>query len=158
MQNMDMLQPYLNKVDDWYLEQRYIERAPSYFGRWLCQIDILWPGHLDHTLEEQLDNILTLDERDEVLRLDVILRGKLLIPSKADEVYVALEVSVTINQYDVKWAYNRATLLRRLGLQVVAVVAGETIEADAVAAAEANAVAILQNGKRQGWEQALAAA
>ncbi|MEZ4733434.1 MAG: hypothetical protein R3E79_40580 [Caldilineaceae bacterium] len=152
------MQPRLAKADGWQLEQRYIERAPSYFGRWLRQIDVLWPGRLDRTLEKQLDDVLTPAEKDEVLRLDAIFRGKATVAGEATEVYVALEASVTVNQYDVERAYERAALLRRLGLHVVAVAAGEMIEAEAEEMAQANAVALFQNGKRQGWEQALAAA
>ncbi|MCE7986752.1 MAG: hypothetical protein DYG89_36725 [Caldilinea sp. CFX5] len=153
-----VMQPRLAKADGQLLEQRYIERASSYFGRWLRQIEVLWPGRLNRTLEEALDNKLTPDEKDEVLRLDAILRGKAALPTGADEVYVALEVSVTVNQYDVERAANRAALLRRLGVRVVPVVAGEAIEAEAITAAQSSAVAILRNGRRQGWEQALAAA
>ena len=156
--SLDTMQPSFARTDDWYLEQRYIERAPSYFGRWLQQIDVLWPGHLNRALEKQLEDTLTSDEKDEVLRLDAIFRGKAMRANESVEVYVALEASVTVNQHDVERAYERATLLRRLGLPVVAVVAGEIIEADAEVAAQTNAVAILQNGKRQGWEEALAAA
>ena len=156
--SLDRMQPSFARTDDWYLEQRYIERASAYFGRWLRQIDVLWPGHLNRALEKQLDDILTSEEKDEVLRLDAIFRGKAMRTGESVEVYVALEASVTVNEHDVERAYERAILLRRLGLPVVAVVAGEIIEADAEVAAQTNAVAILQNGKRQGWEQALAAA
>ncbi|MDQ3249931.1 MAG: hypothetical protein M3Q45_12095 [Chloroflexota bacterium] len=156
------MQPRLARADGWQLEQRYVERAPSYFGRWLRQISVLWPGRLERTLEQQLDATLSPEERDEVLRLDAILRGK--TPPSAqdssaqDEIYVALEASVTINQNDVERAGVRAALLRRLGVRVVAVVAGEAIEQAAEADAQANAVAILRNGTRHGWEAALAAA
>ncbi len=156
------MQPRLARADGWQLEQRYVERAPGYFGRWLRQISVLWPGRLERTLEQQLDATLSPEERDEVLRLDAILRGK--TPPSAqdssaqDEIYVALEASVTINQNDVERAGVRAALLRRLGVRVVAVVAGEAIEQAAEADAQANAVAILRNGTRHGWEAALAAA
>ena len=146
------------KIDDWHLEQRYVERAPSYFGRWLRQIDVLWPGRLDRKLEEKLDELLNLDEKDEVLRLDAILRGKTQQPIAQAEIYVALEASVTVNMNDVERVAERAALLRRIGVRVVAVVAGEVIERDADEYAQANGVAILQNGKRRGWEQALAGA
>lgn len=119
---------------------------------------MLWPGRLDRVLEKALDDALTPAEKEEVLRLDAIFRGKATVAGETVEVYVALEASVTVNQHDVERAYERATLLRRLGLRVVAVAAGEIIEVDAEAVAQTNAVAILQNGKRQGWEQALAAA
>jgi hypothetical protein len=152
------MQPRVAKADGWQLEQRYVERAPSYFGRWLRQITVLWPGRLDRNLEQQLDTNLTPEEKDEVLRLDAILRGKTQHSGGQDEVYVALEASVTVNQSDVARVHKRATLLRQLGIRVVAVVAGEEIESAAAEDAQTNAVAILQNGQRLGWEQALAAA
>jgi flagellar motor protein MotB len=152
------MQPKVARADGWLLEQRYIERAPSYFGRWFRQIEVLWPGRLDRKLEQQLDVALTPEEKDEVLRLDAILRGKVPPPASQDEVFVALEASVTIYVDDVERAWKRAALLRRLDIPVVAVVAGEAIERDAETYAQANAVAILQDGKRLGWEQALTAA
>ena len=150
------MQPRLAKVEGWELEQRYVTRAPSYLGRWLRQIDVLWPGRLDRKLEEKLDAVLTDDERDEVLRLDAILRGKAQFPTGQAELYVAIEASVTVNMYDVERVFERAALLRRLGAPVAAVVAGEVIERDAEEYALANGVAILHDGKRLGWEQALA--
>ncbi|MFN8492161.1 MAG: hypothetical protein U0350_31470 [Caldilineaceae bacterium] len=152
------MQPRLAKADGWQLEQRYVERAPSYFGRWLRQIEVLWPGRLARTLEQQLDDNLTLAEKEEVLRLDAILRGKGQLPAGPTEIYVALEASVTVNQNDVRRVRERAALLRRLSVPVVAVVAGEEIEDRAEDEALANAVVILQNGKHQNWEQALLAA
>jgi hypothetical protein len=156
--NRRAMQPRLAKADGWQLEQRYAERAPSYFGRWLRQIEVLWPGRLECNLERALDEHLTIEEKDEVLRLDIILRGKTAQPVLQEEVYVALEASVTINQYDVERARSLARLLRRIGVRVAPVVAGEAPEGQAEDYAGANAVAILRNGKRQGWEQELAAA
>jgi hypothetical protein len=152
------MEPRVARADGWQLEQRYVARAPSYFGRWLRQIVVLWPGRLDRTLENQLDANLTADEKDEVLRLDAIIRGKTQSPATQDEVYVALEASVTINQNDIERVRQRAALLRRTGVRVVSVVAGEVIEPEAEEDAVANAVAILRDGRRHGWEQALAAA
>jgi prefoldin subunit 5 len=150
------MQPRLAKIEGRDLERLYVERAPSYFGRWLRQIDILWPGRLDRKLEESLDTALTGDEREEVLRLDAILRGKAQFPTGQREMYVALEASVTVNMYDVERVFERAALLRRLGAPVAAVVAGEVVERDAEEYALAIGVAILHDGKRLGWEQALA--
>jgi hypothetical protein len=155
---MRTMQPRLARADGWLLERRYIERAPSFFGRWLRQVEVLWPGRLDRKLETKLNTELNPSEREEVLRLDAILRGKTPLTAEPAEIYVALEASVTVNISDVDRAAERAVLLRRLRLRVVSVVAGEIIERDAEEYALANAVAILYDSKRQGWEQALAAA
>jgi hypothetical protein len=152
------MQPRLARVDGWHLERRYIERAASYFGRWLRQTTVLWPGQLERNFEQQLDTSLSAPEKDEVLRLDAILRGKTRPPASVDEVYVALEVSVTIRDEDVDRVRDRTVLLRRSGLRVVPVVAGERIEPAAQEVAKATAVAVLLNGSQQGWDEALATA
>lgn len=146
----------LLQANEWRLEQRMIERAPLYFNHWLRRINVLWPGQLQPTLEEQLDDHLTTDEKDEILRLDAVLHGQTLFTTEPEEVYVALEVAITIDQHDVSCVYERAALLRRLGLRVIPVVAGEMADSVTEAEAQSNNVVILYNDNTQEWEQALA--
>jgi hypothetical protein len=153
---VDRMLPRLARLDGRDLERRYVERAAGYFGNWLRQIQVLWPGALAYAFEQQLDASLSQDEKREVLLLDAILVGKLTAPA-ADVVYLALEASLTVHENDVQRVRERAALLRRLGLRVVSVVAGEEIGAKAAAAAQATAVAVLDNGRSHGWDEALAA-
>jgi hypothetical protein len=157
---MGVMQSQLASLNGRDLEWRYVERAGSYFGRWLRQVRVLWPGQLDRELEQKLDAHLSPEEWDEVLRLDAILAGRLRREDggSADLVYIALEVSVTVNKDDVERVGKRAALLRRCGLRVVPVVAGERFARTAAADAVAHTVAILRNVGGQGWDEALAAA
>jgi len=156
--NMDRLHIRLNKVDGWQLERTYVDRAAGYFGNWLRRVRVVWPGQLDEALEDQLETVLTAEERNDVLRLDAIIRGKARQLADQPEVYLPVEASLTIQQTDVVRARRRATLLQRLGVRVIPVIAGETIEAAAEEDADRAAVAVIQNGYSQGWENALAAA
>jgi hypothetical protein len=157
---VNTMQPQLASLNGRDLERRFVERAGSYFGRWLRQIRVLWPGQLDRELEQKLDIHLSVEERDEVLRLDAIFAGRLRgeDSSPAEIIYIALEASITVNKDDVARVGERAALLRRCGLRVVPVVAGERFARAAVADAVSHAVAILRNGGGQGWDEALAAA
>jgi hypothetical protein len=152
------MQPRLALVDGWRVERRYIDRAASYFGRWLRQIRVLWPGALDHAFEQQLDANLSEEEKEEVLLLDAIILGKTKSADASEVIYVALEASVTIHIEDVERARARAVLLRRTGVRVVPVVAGDKVGLGAEAAARSHAVAMLRDGYRQGWDEAIAAA
>jgi hypothetical protein len=151
------MQPRLALVDGWRVERRYIDRAASYFGRWLRQIRVLWPGALDHTFEQRLDASLSEEEKDQVLLLDAIILGKTK-SAPPEVIYVALKASVTIHIEDVERARVRAVLLRRTGVRVVPVVAGEKVGLGAEEAARSHAVAMLRDGYRQGWDEAIAAA
>jgi hypothetical protein len=153
---VDRMLPRLARLDGRELERRYVERAAGYFGNWLRQIQVLWPGALAYAFEQQLDASLSQDEKREVLLLDAILVGKLKAPA-ADVVYLALEASLTVHENDIQRVAERAALLRRLGLRVVPVVAGEEIGVKAAAAAQATAVAVLDNGRSHDWDKALAA-
>jgi hypothetical protein len=153
---VDRMLPRLARLDGRDLERRYVERAAGYFGNWLRQIQVLWPGALAYAFEQQLDASLSQDEKREMLLLDAILVGKLKAPA-ADVVYLALEASLTVHENDVRRVGERAALLRRLGLRVVPVVAGEEVRPNAAATAQATAVAVLDNGRSHGWEEALAA-
>jgi len=154
---VDKMQTRLSKVDGWQLERTYVDRAAGYFGNWLRRVHVVWPGELDEVLEDRLESMLTTEERNEVLRLDAIIRGKVRQLTDQPEVYLAVEASLTIERNDVARARRRAALLQRLGVRTIPVVTGETIEAGAEEDAAQNGVAVLQNGYSQGWEHALAA-
>jgi hypothetical protein len=153
---VEKMQTRLSKVDGRQVERDYIDRAAGYFGNWLRRVRVVWPGELDEALEDRLETMLTTEERNDVLRLDAIVRGKVRQLADQPEVYLAVEASLTIERNDVARAHRRAALLQRLGVRTIPVVAGEAIEAAAQEDAEQNGVAVLQNGYSQGWERALA--
>jgi len=92
---------------------------------------------------------------DELLALDVLLRGRARLVEGRPEVWLALEVSATVDRGDVERAVRRAQLLTKAGLRTAPAVAGESITEGAQELAAQQQVLVLQNGRRSNWPQAL---
>jgi len=142
------------------LELKYAQRATGYFGRLLRRIRVVLPGALDPVTEDTLEAHLTHDELLDVLQLDVLAVGRLRQPPVPEEaeLWLAVEVSAVIDRSDVERAQRRAALLRKAGYRVVPVVAGEGLTQGATQLLQDVPVALVLDGRSQGWEQALAAA
>jgi len=142
-------------------EEKYARNAPGYFGQWLRRVRVLIPGGLDAATEDLLEARLTRAEVLEVFRLDLLAKGLLHrsaeISAEMSEVYIAMEVSSKVDQGDIQRAQRRAALLRKAGLLAIPVVAGESLADGADEMAATAAVAVLQDGRSWGWEEALAA-
>ncbi|PJF47466.1 MAG: hypothetical protein D6709_05965 [Chloroflexi bacterium] len=137
------------------LEIKFRERASAYFGRWLRRIRVVPITDI----EDQLDTVLTDKEVNDLLALDLLVRGRpRLAGPEAEEVWLAVEVSSVVDANDVQRAARRAALLRRIGLRVVPVAAGARINPAAKTLAESYHVALMQDGAARGWEQAYRAA
>ncbi|QLQ06613.1 MAG: hypothetical protein HZY76_11575 [Anaerolineae bacterium] len=74
------------------------------------------------------------------------------------EIWLAMEVSATVDKGDVERAVNRARLLTKAGLLAVPAVAGEEFTLGAGQLAMQQKVLLLQNGQRLNWQEALEAA
>jgi len=148
----------IGKLKGWALESEYVNKAPAVFGTWLRRVRVVLPGSLDAATEDRLLARLTDAEFQEVLRLDVALRGRLKHAAEHPEVYLAVEVSGVIDRGDVERAQRRAGLLRKAGLVAVPVVAGEEVTEGAATLLREVPVAVTLNGHCEGWEKALAAA
>ena len=112
------------------LERKYREKAPAYFGPLLrraksLSADELW-DIVDRGIEE---GVLTSEEAREVLDTDIVVRGRRWKDGK--EEFLVVEVSWGVGVTDVERAVRRAELLRRLGLEVRAAVAGRGITSEA---------------------------
>jgi len=112
------------------LERKYREKAPAYFGPLLrraksLSADELW-DIVDRGIEE---GVLTSEEAREVLDTDIVVRGRRWKDGK--EEFLVVEVSWGVGVTDVERAVKRAELLRRLGLEVRAAVAGRGITSEA---------------------------
>ena len=141
---------------DW-LAQRYSDRAASYFGRQLRRLRVVLPGRaLDQATEDLLEANLSDKELEEVFWLDVLAHGRLrhATDSQAD-VWLAVEVSGVIDRGDVERADRRAALLRKAGLRVLPVVAGEGVTQGATALLQDVPVVLVLDGRSEGWERAL---
>lgn len=145
----------VSKLEGLALERKYVDKLYAYFGRWVQGLRVVLPGGMDSATERQLREALTEDEFDDVLRLDIIARGKIFKPSALAEqdVWLGIEVSVMVDREDVKRARKRARLLRRAGFRAVPVVAGEALTEGAEQAAQDGPIVMLEDGRARGWDE-----
>ena len=92
-----------------------------------------------------------------MLRLDLLVRGRLRGAADEPEVWLAVEVSAVVNGHDVERASRRARLLRKAGFPAIPVAAGEEITEDAEDLAKIERVALMRDGSILFWEEALEA-
>lgn len=132
----------LADVLGWELEHRCRERAAGYFQDLLRRIWVIDHQTLGFQLDDAVDaGLITRRERDEVLRLDLVVQGR----HGDEEAYLAVEVSSTVDDFDVRRAAERAALLAKaVGRRVIPVVAGNEFAANvAEEAARRNVVCLL---------------
>jgi hypothetical protein len=141
----------MGEVRGWALEQRYHTQAPAYFGRFLQRVRPADAGRLADTLRARLAE----EDLAEVLLTDLILTGRLATPRGPQTIWVVLEVSATVDRGDVERAQRRATLLRQARHPAVAVAAGVEATAGARQVARDAGVALLLDGRIDGWQEAL---
>ena len=109
------------------------------------------------SLEEELEAWLSDDEVGELLLLDLLARGNVYSHPERPIVWLALEISATINTNDVTRARQRADLLHKAGYPTLAIAGGKTCSHDAEALAQQSKVVIVQDGgEMTGWDEALA--
>jgi outer membrane murein-binding lipoprotein Lpp len=144
------LEIQMGEVRGWTLEQRYRTHAPAYFGRLLRQVQPADIGRLAESLRERLEE----QELAEVLLADLILTGRSPTPPGPSEIWVVLEVSATVDRSDVERAQRRAALLRQARYPTVAVAGGREVTAGARQAAGEGGVALLLDGRIDGWREA----
>ena len=127
------------------VERRYRERAGAYFGSVVRRPRSLSAQQVADLLDgPDGDDRLTGEERGEVLLADVVVRGRGDVGD--GDVYVVVEVSVTIDPHDVERASRRAAILGRL-YTTIAAVAGESITPDAEVLARARGVWRILDGR-----------
>lgn len=141
------------------IERKYAERAQSYFGRWMRRIKVVLPGGMDAETENRLTKALTESEYDQLLELDVLIRGQLHRPAAlaGQELWLALEASAIIDREDVRRARERAALLRKAGFRALPVVAGKGLTEGASESLQYPPIVLLLDGHAMGWDEAMAA-
>src|SRR6266699_6521567 len=144
------LEQHMSAIRDWFLEERYRTHAPAYFGRFLRQVQPVHIGRLADALRERLAE----GELAEVLLADLILTGRLPTPPGPAEIWVVLEVSATVDRGDVERAQRRAAVLRQARYPAVAVAGGREVTAGARQVAGEVGVALLLDGRIDGWQEA----
>jgi len=148
------MQITLDKHTGYLMAEHYRIKPYAYLGRVLRRARTVTFEELEDILEHQL----TDDDVSELMRLDVLVRGRPKTHPEVPEVWVAIEVSATVDRYDVERAQRRAALLRRAGYRTIAAVAGETATLGGEESARTGHVVLLQDGAMRFWDEALAAA
>ncbi|MGC9084040.1 MAG: hypothetical protein ACP5ME_12805 [Anaerolineae bacterium] len=144
----------VDRMDGELLEIRYERRATSYFGRVLRRVRVVEVPELLDTLEARL----TPEEVDEVLNLDLLVAGRPRRPGEMPEereVWLAVEISATVDTEDVERALERAALLRKAGYFAIPAVAGREATSIAETAAQEQGVLLVRDGRADFWDQAL---
>ena len=156
---MDDLQQALSRMTDavgemrgTFLEIRYRDKAVAYFGRILrkprvVSLNDLW---------DEMESSLPPDVLDDVLLTDLVVQG---LPRKRPDlgqVWLALEVSWTIDTDDIYRARRRAQALQQAGYRAFPAVAGEKITEGAQDAATVGPIVVVQDGRVLHWDEALA--
>ena len=127
------------------LERVYRERAARYFGSIFKGLRVLADHEVDQLLESALArDALSWEERDDILRADVVARGRLR--STGQEAYLVVEVSWGVGPGDVERAHRRAERLKKATGLVMAAVAGVSILPEARQLAETLGVIRVTDG------------
>jgi len=133
------------------LEQYYRERAPAIFGRRLRRVRAMAIGQLAELIIERLPG----PEGDDLFEADLVVSGR-LSTAEQPEVWVVIEVSATVDRFDVERAVRRAAALRQLHPLVLPGVAGVRLTEGGWELASEADVIVITDGKVTGWEAALA--
>jgi len=112
------------------LKADYRTKGPAYFGRLIRRPHVLTSDELVTLLEDAREHgVLSGAEVQELYDADLVVRGRRAVDGTA--VYLVVEVSWGVGQYDVEPAARPAPLFARIGVAVISVVAGERLTAEA---------------------------
>lgn len=154
IQQVNAHEQRLAKLDGRTLEMQFRNKAAAYLGRVLRRTRVVSVGDI----ADELEGVLTADEWDDLRMADIILSGRADVGGRKDDVFVVVEVSVTVDATDVERAARRAALLRKKGWKAIAVTAGDDAADELISLAAYRGVAVLRDGQEFNWPQALAAA
>ncbi|HOJ30299.1 MAG TPA: hypothetical protein PL059_14635 [Spirochaetota bacterium] len=120
-------------------ERKVKEKAPSYFGKLILKCRLIDTIELANSIDDAILNkkaTITDDERDDALKIDVVVTG-FLRHNKEKKVFLAAEVSIVVDKTDVERAARRTKIIEKcLGIPGIPVVIGEEYTEGARKAAE----------------------
>ncbi|MDH7554758.1 MAG: hypothetical protein QHH74_14000 [Spirochaetota bacterium] len=120
-------------------ERKVKEKAPSYFGKLILKCRLIDSMELANSIDDAILNkkaTLTDDERDDALKIDVVVTG-FLRHNKEKKVFLAAEVSIVVYKTDVERAARRTKIIEKcLGIPGIPVVIGDEYTDGARKAAE----------------------
>lgn len=144
----------MTALRDRVLEARYRERAATYFGPVLRRARAFAPIDLEAELESRLTAFDYLD----LLKADLLIRGRPRRVQEEPEVWLAVEISAAVNREVVERALWRAGHLRAAGLMALPVALGDRATEEATEMAKRQGVVLVLDGNIDFWEEALALA
>jgi hypothetical protein len=126
------------------LELKIEKRAAAYLGRFMRKVKVFDHHKLnDHLIKALDEGLITDEEHQEALRIDLIVVGK-LIKKPAEDVLVGLEISYRADRRDVERAYQRVQILKKaLKKDILPVVYGKKFTRGAREMAEKLGVLLL---------------
>ena len=148
---VEKLEVTVGKLRGQVLEGTYARRAVSYFGMLLRRARVIDLQEVEDTLESSLSR----EEFYDLLRLDLLVLGRLRDVPEEPEVWLAVEVSATVDESDVERAARRAELLKKAGFKAIPVAAGEEIRGEAMDIAQMKRVTLMEDGRAHLWEETL---
>jgi predicted nuclease with TOPRIM domain len=149
----DKMENDIGSLKGWRLEDHFQKNGGVFFARLLKRSQVV-PKEV---LVDRLYDCMSEDEFEQALLVDVIVKGKVREPAyNSCDVYLALEVSHTINQTDIDRAVERAELISRMGTPTIPVVAGASIREEELEMARSAKVVVYCNGRISLWQEALA--
>jgi predicted transcriptional regulator len=154
IERQDKFDVRFNRALGWQLETQYRDKAHAYFGRVLRKVQVVSLQALEAEFESRLDD----REWEDVSLLDLVVRGQATHHPQRPDVLLAFEISAVIDRGDVERSLRRAAMLRKVGYPVVSGVAGEDITQGGLEVAQKEHVFVVQNGHKDFWDEALAAA
>lgn len=122
------------------LERTFRERPFVYLSRFARRIRLVNDAEFAILIEDALEQKrLTDDEAEDLKRLDVIVKGKHKVQNY--DVYLAVEASSVVDEYDLDRAQRRAKLLEKAtGIPAFPVIAGDVSAKGTVQLAESRGV------------------
>jgi uncharacterized coiled-coil protein SlyX/predicted DNA-binding protein len=141
LKRLDRLEERQATLSGFYYEMQYRDRAPAYLGRLMKRAR----GFLPQEIEDIVESHLSSEEMEDFYHTDVVVRG--VWRGNGEQVFLALEVSETVDANDVVRAVRRANLLRKAGLRAMPAVGGARRNEEALALAYQQGVLVLIDGK-----------
>lgn len=138
--SLDKVDISIGHLEEHAIALRYGQHI-SWFGEWLRKPRFVGPDDLDG-VEAALDNgTLTEEDVRALRRADFLVLGR-ACHGDHEETVLAVEVSHTIGDDDVRRAAERAVLLQRAGYAARGLAAGQVLAASARDLAEREGVAV----------------
>jgi DNA repair exonuclease SbcCD ATPase subunit len=132
----------LGNVQGTLFEQRYFDNLPARLGVFYQRVREMVIADEQKVIDARRNGTLSLQEYEALLSLDRAVRAR--TDDSAEDVIVAIEVSMQVDDHDVQRAHDRAvTLARVFNTRVDPVVAGRTITQSAAQLARELSVRVL---------------